>query len=254
MISLKSALPLMSVMVVLLVTVTACKLEQETSITVGVDGCAECGMVIDQEREACVYEVDRVFSTFCSPGCLLRSFEGRRKEGERPPDRIFIADYETGKLVPHESMTFLLTDHRRTTMEWGILGFTDSERAAAHRQHDDETLVDWVGLRTLCGEPDLRLSWVLGPEGFDPPVVQVRKGELIEWAFEGRGLEEDQKIALRGYREFGEVVIPAAGPPVEVRLLASRPGEGFVLESVTDGEVLGQLRVEGPHTPDEEGM
>jgi len=252
-ICLRSSLPRMSVLL-LLVTVTACKLEQEPSITVGVDGCAECGMVIDQTREACAYEVDRVFSTFCSSGCLLKSFEGRRKEERRPPDRIFFADYETGELAPHESMTFLLTDHRPTTMGWGILGFTDSERAAAHRQRDDEILVGWVGLRTLRGEPDQRLSWVLGPEGFEPPVVQVEKGELVEWVLECRGLEEDQKLALRGYPEFGEIVIPAAGPPVVVRLLASRPGEGFILESVLDGEVLGQLRVEGPHTPEEEGM
>jgi hypothetical protein len=239
---------------VFLVTVTACKLEREPSITVGVDGCTDCGMVIDQVREACVYEIDRSFSTFCSPGCLLNSFERRRKEGRQPPDRIFFADYETGDLWPHESMTFLLTDHRPSTMGWGILSFADFESAAANRQHADEILVDWVGLRTLRGEPDRRLSWVLGPEGFDPPVLQVEKGELVEWALASRGLEQDQTIALRGYREFGEVVIPAAGPPVRVRLLASRPGEGFVLESVPDGEVLGQLRVKGPHTPDEEEM
>jgi hypothetical protein len=249
----KSTLPLTSVMV-FLVMVTACKLEREPSITVGVDGCTECGMVIDQEREACIYEVDRVSFTFCSPGCLLKSFEKRRKEGRRPPDPIFFADYETGELVPHETMTFLLTDHRPTTMGWGILAFADPEQAEAHRQFDDETFVDWVGLRTLRGEPDQRLSLVLGPGGFEPPVVLVEKGELVEWVLESRGLEEDQKIVLRGYREFGEVVIPAAGPPVRARLLASRPGEGFVLESVPDGEVLGQLRVKGPHTPDEEEM
>ena len=250
----KSARPLLSVVILLLVTVPACRLEQEPSITAGVDGCTECGMVIDQVREACVYEIDRSFSTFCSPGCLFNSFERRRKEGRQPPERIFFTDYETGELWPHESMTFLLTDHRPTTMGWGILGFADSESAAAHRHHDGEILVDWVGLRTLRGEPDQTLSWVLGPEGFDPPVLQVKKGELVEWVLESRGLEEDQTIALRGYQEFGEVVIPAEGPPVEVRLLATRPGEGFALESVPGGEVLGRLRVAGPHILDEEQM
>jgi len=249
----KSHLPLTSLLVLLL-TLPACKLEREPSITMGVDGCTECGMVIDQAREACVYEVDRAFSTFCSPGCLLKSFERRRKESEGHPDRIFFADYETGDLVPHRSMTFLLTDHVPTTMGWGILGFSDSERAAEHRQHDDETIVDWIGLRTLRGEPDRRLPWVLEPGGFDPPVVKIKKGELVEWAFEGRGLGEDTTMVLRGYEELGEISVPATGEIVQVRLLATKPGEGFALLSVPDGEVLGQLRVEGPHTPEEEGL
>lgn len=245
---------LMSTLAVALGVTSACKLEREPSITAGVDGCAECGMVIDKQREAGIYEVDKDFRTFCSPGCLLKSYEQRRKKGESPPDRIFFADYETGDLAPVEAVNFLLTDHRPTTMGWGIAAFTDSTRTEAQPQHEDEAWVDWVGLRTLRGDPDRELSWVLGPSGFDPRVMQVRKGELVEWAFEGRGLEEDQRVELRGYGEFGVVVIPAAGPPVKVRLLATRPGEGFALVSVPEGETLGRLRVEGPHTPDEEQM
>ena len=139
-------------------------------------------------------------------------------------------------------------------MGWGIAPFANPDRAKAQLRHEEETLVDWVGLRTLRGTPDRELSWLLRPEGFDPPVMQVREGELVEWTFEGLDLNEDERIELRGYEEFGEVVIPATGEIVRERLLVTRPGEGFALISVPDGEVLGRLRVDGPHTPDEDWM
>jgi len=243
-----------SMIALLLAAMPACNQQEEPRIVAGVDGCDECGMVIDQVREACIYEVDKNFRTFCSPGCLLKSFDRRRKEGESAPDRILFSDYEEGGLAPAEAVTFLLSNHRPTTMGWGILAFSDPERAVSHVQHEDEALVDWVGLRTLRGEPDQRIVWVLGPGGFDPFALQIEKGELVELVLEGRGLDEDRKVMLRGYEECGEVVVPAAGPAVEVRLLATRPGEGFPFVTVPGGEVLGQLRVVGPHTPDEEEM
>lgn len=243
---------LVSTLALVLGATYSCELEREPGIAAGVDGCAACGMVIGKQQEAGIYEVDREFHTFCSTGCLLESYEQRRRAGEPPPEQILLADYETGELAPVEAVTFLLTDHRPTTMDWGIAPFSDPDRAEASLRQEEEVLVDWVGLRTLRGKPDQRLSWILRPGGFDPLVMQVRKGELVEWAFEGMDLDEDRRIELRGYEEFGVILVPANGEIVRVRLLATRPGEGFALISVPDGKVLGRLRVEGPHTPDEE--
>ena len=102
-----SSFLVVSTLALVLGATPSCKWEREPSIVVGVDGCAACGMVIDKQREAAVYEVDKEFHTFCSPGCLLKSYEQRRKQGVTPPDRIFFADYDTGELAAAETMTFL---------------------------------------------------------------------------------------------------------------------------------------------------
>lgn len=237
-----------------LTTLAGCDPSREPTIAAGLDACAFCGMVIDDERHACAYVVDREVQTFCSPGCLLKSFESRRKERAEPPDRVLFADYEERGLHDADSVTFLLTDRIPTVMDCGILGFTEAERARQLRHDDSELLVDWLGLRTLRGELDRSVELVLTPEGFDPAVVELVKGELVELEIEGRGLERDEVVRLRGYDELGELLIPASGAPVGARLLTTRPGAGFPFVRTEDGVVLGQLRVAGAHTPDEEEL
>ncbi len=246
--------PLVSLlaMAIGLLTLASCDAGREPAITAGVDGCAACGMVIDDERQACLFVVDREIHTFCSPGCLLKSFESRRKQRAEPPERVLFADYEERGLHDADSVTFLLTGRIPTVMSWGILGFTDAERARRLRQDDRELLVDWLGLRTLRGELDRTVELVLTPEGFDPAVVELAKGELVELEIEGRGLERGVVVRLRGYDELGELEIRASGAPSRARLLASRPGAGFPFVRTEDGAVLGQIRVAGAHTADEE--
>jgi hypothetical protein len=239
--------------VFLALSVCGCAADRQPKITVGVDGCSSCGMVIDKGNEACVYYVDREFSAFCSPGCLLRSFETRRKQGEPLPDSIFFADFQGTGFHPSESVSFLLTERIPTVMEWGFISFVDAATAGAHRQHEDELVVDWLGLRTLRGLPDRHLSLSFGVNGMAPEVVELKKGELVEWSIVGRQLGADLRVRLRGYEELGELLIPASGDPVTVRMLATRPGAGFPVVRTDDDSILGQVRVVGPHTVDEEG-
>ncbi len=234
-----------------LLVVAGCDPSREPTIAAGLDACALCGMVIDDERQAGAYVVDREVHTFCSPGCLLKSFESRRKALAEPPERVLFADYEERGLHDAGSMTFLLTDRIPTVMDCGILGFTAGERAR-QLSGEGEPVVDWLGLRTLRGELDRSVELALTPEGFDPAVVELAKGELVELAITGRGLGRDEVVRLRGYDELGELVVPASGAAQKVRLLAARPGAGFPLVRTEDGAVLGQIRVAGAHTADEE--
>jgi hypothetical protein len=240
--------------VILLVLAAGCGLDREPKIAIGVDGCTACGMRIDKENEAAGYFVDREFSPFCSTGCLLESYEDRRQQDQPLPDRIVISDYQGSGLHPAGEMTFLLTESLPTVMEWGIVGFVDGEAALAHRQSENERLVDWIGLRAARGEPDRTISLVLGPEGLTPETVQLEKGSLVVWEIEGRELKVDQVLHVRGYEHLGEIAVPASGRPVTFRMLATKPGEGFPLIRESDGRVVGRLRVTGAHTPDEEAM
>jgi len=230
--------------------VLACDTQGTPEIAIGMDGCAACGMVIPAAHQASAFTVDRDTHTFCSTGCLIEEFEDRRTAGLHPPDALYFADYETGELVRENVATFLLTDRLPTVMRWGILSFADRERASAY-QEAGEVLVDWPGLRVLRGSVDRTLEVVLTPSGLVPEVLELEMGQLVEWVFRGQDLAEDTTVALRGYEEMGEIVVPAAGESVTTRMLAARPGAGFPLVQVGSGAILGQVRIRGAHTDDE---
>ena len=245
---------LLITMLILPGLVGGCGTDSEPEIVFGIDGCSECGMLIDRENEAAAYLVDRELSPFCSTGCLLKSYESRRRQDRPLPDRILISDYEGSGLHPAGEMTFLLTESLTTVMSWGILGFVDRQEALAQRQSEEERLVDWIGLLASRGEPDRTINLVLGPDGLTPETPQLEKGALVIWEIEGRELVSDQVLVVRGYEHLGEITVPAGGEPVTFRMLATKPGEGFPLIRESDGAVVGRVRVTGAHTPDEEAI
>lgn len=232
--------------------VVACESSPQPGVAVGVDGCDGCGMVIESSAQACLYSVDREVHTFCSPGCLLQEYEKRRRQAQPPPDEIWFADYHSGKLYPAQDVTFLLSAHVPTVMDWGIVGFGSQQGATSYRRHQDELLVDWFDLRRLRGAVDRTLELMVTPTGIVPEVVQVSKDELVEWLLRAQDLAEDLELSIRGYEELGKIRIGAAGQPVRVRMLATKPGEGFPIVEVRKGTVMGQVRVTGSHTADEE--
>jgi hypothetical protein len=232
---------------------SGCRLEKEPEIAAGIDGCAACGMVIEDQKQAAAYYLDREFLPFCSTGCLLQSYEKRRKAGQLLPRRVFIADYLEGNLRPAESMSFLLTESLPTVMEWGILAFSDAESARAHRGHEKEVVAEWLAVRALRGIPDRTVSVTVDEIAMEPEVVDLVKGELVLWEVRGDDLDEDLRIRVRGYEELGDMVVPVGGESRRLRILATKPGEGFPVVEVGSGRVLGRFRVKGPHLADEEG-
>jgi hypothetical protein len=246
-----TALGLPAIAVALL---TACSGEVEPEISRGIDGCRECGMVIDQTGQACGYVAGSEFETFDSPTCLLKAYEARDRRGEELPVEIYFADYEDSSLHPAGETTFLLTDHVPTVMESGALCFASREAAEAARQHEDELLTDWPGFQLARGVPDRVLEVRFEAGGMVPDVVESAKGELLLWKVRVGGLEGDLSVSIRGYPEVGTVTVPASGDEVVFRMKALRPGAGFPVVRTDTGEALGALKVLGAHTPDEEAL
>lgn len=244
----------LSALAVTLAVVAGCGGGGEPAIVPGVDACATCGMVIDRAREACGYVAGREFVTFDSPGCLLSAYDEIRGAGDPVPTGVFFADYSEGTLHPAESITFLLTTHVPTVMESGVLSFADRADAEALRSHDDETVTDWLGLRTARGKPDRVLEVGVETVAMTPETVAVDKGDLVLWRLRGNGLDEDLALTVRGYPEAGAVIVPSDGAEVTFRLMAVRPGEGFPVVTVEGDRTLGMLKVAGAHTVEEESM
>ena len=225
----------------------------EPSVTAGVDGCAACGMLIENERQAAGCRIDGSFRPFCSAGCLLDDYERRREQGLAPPSDIVFADYERGGLHSADTAAFLLTRRLKAVMAWDFVAFASAEEALRHRLEGEE-VVDWPGLRRLRGRPDRILPVVVGARRMLPEVITSEKGELVVLEMRTEELAGDLRVRVRGYEELGEIVLPSTGETVEVRFLALRPGEGFPVERVGDGRALGRIRVAGTHSVAEEEL
>jgi hypothetical protein len=233
-------------------TLAACSRDVTPAVTAGVDACANCNMVIDEVNQAAGWIEGREFVPFDSPGCLLARYEARRKSGEPLPEAVYFADYEDGTFHPAEETTFLLTSHRPTVMESHVLAFGSRAAAERVREHEDETLTDWLGFRTARGQPDRDIEVTLGAEGLSPERIEVEKGELVVWSVRNTLEEGERRLAFRGYPELEPIPIPAGEEVTSFRLLAVRPGSGFPIVDEGTGEVLGAMVVRGPHTADEE--
>ena len=233
------------------VLVAGCGGEPTPEVMAGVDGCGSCGMVIDRVNEAAGWIEGGEFVPFCSPGCLLAEHDALRKSGQTPPEAIFLADYRDGTFAPVVDTAFLLTDHVPTVMNARVICFNSVAAASDMRQHEDEIVTDWTGYRVLRGEPDTVIETVFGPGGMDPEVVTTIKGDIVLWRARSEGLEEDLIWAINGYPEVEAAVVAATGAEIELRFMATRPGAGFPIESVSDGEPLGMIKVSGAHTADE---
>ncbi|MFQ5653516.1 MAG: hypothetical protein ACE5GW_02150 [Planctomycetota bacterium] len=229
-----------------------CKREVRPEILAGIDECRECRMIIDRVNQGCGAVIDGAFVAFDSPACLLRHLGSLRARAGAMPTALFFADCRDAVLHPAEKTTFLLSRHRDTVMESGVLCFGSREAAEALREHEDETVTDWPGYRTARGEPDRVVELSIGAGGMSPEVVEVARGDLVLWRIRGPELERDLIVSLGGYPEMGSFTVPASGEEVECRLLALRPGSGFPFTSGDGGRALGRLRVTGAHTDDED--
>lgn len=224
----------------------------KAEVVPGLDVCNECQMVIDQPRQAAGYFVDGEFVTFDSPICLLRSYESLEKSAERLPTAIYFAVNDAGEMHTGEATTFLLTHHRPTLMDGGVLAFANPAVAEAARTEGDEVAVDWPGVRFALGRPDRMIEVRFGPDGMLPEVVNAVRGELVQWSVRSNDLPSDLVLSVKGYPELHPILVPASGEEVVFRMQTTRPGAGFPIVATGVDAPLGMLKVTGPHTVDEE--
>jgi copper chaperone NosL len=119
-------------------------------IRLGRDECAECGMMIADDRFAGALLVDgageRRALVFDDIGCML-DYE-RRHAPEVAVTGRFVRDGATRAWVGAEGATYLCADRDRlaTPMGSGIAAFGDARGASERRGQVGGTTVDWAAL------------------------------------------------------------------------------------------------------------
>lgn len=228
--------------------------EKTPEITVNLDACVHCNMIISRINEACGYFAQGEFLPFDSPGCLLKEFEDLRKNGGQLPSGIYFVDYSTKKFVTADSTFFLITDHIPTVMNAGVLCFASKESAREYIKFPDEKVTNWQGYQTLKGTPDKIVKIAVSPAGMEPDVVILEKNELVEWVFFAKDLKGGYEFYLKGYDEIGKIKLVSSDGQITVRMFANKPGAGFPFINVANEKPVGMVKVMGAHTADEEMM
>ncbi len=235
-------------------TFIGCSGNKGPEIAQGIDECDYCKMVIDKVNEGCGYYHENEFITFDSPDCLLKGVHGLREAGNNTPSGIYFADYKKGGMQVADSTYFLLTDHIRTVMNGRVLCFKNSKHAKNMIEHDDETVVDWIGYLTIRGIPDKQFEVTLTENTLSPDVFELQKNDLGLLKIKADGISKGMSLSIKGYPEIEEFTIPSDGTVFYLRLLASRPGAGFPIVNSATNNPIGMIKVSGAHTTDEEAM
>ncbi len=99
-------------------------------IRLGRDECAECGMLIMEDRSSAARIIDAGQGPepqlFDDIGCLLD--REREEQGVRVLARYF-RDHQTAAWIPEARETFVMAEGVRTPMASGIIAFADPARA-----------------------------------------------------------------------------------------------------------------------------
>lgn len=118
-------------------------------IRLGRDQCAECGMIINEDRCSCASRIDAgrgaEVALFDDIGCLL---EHERQNPDSKVVHRFVHDYATKAWVNAEAATFLWAESLRTPMGSGIAAFATREAAENARQEHAGDLHGFADLRT----------------------------------------------------------------------------------------------------------
>jgi hypothetical protein len=113
----------------------------------GRDECAECGMLIMDERcsAARVVEVGgrREAQVFDDIGCLL---DLERDEGTVVVVERYFRDHETAEWVPYARAAFVVTGTIRTPMASGIVALGDLARAEKKAAETGGVVLDYGAL------------------------------------------------------------------------------------------------------------
>lgn len=126
-------------------------LSKPPKIRYGRDVCAECRMIIDDERFACAAVLaDGHFLKFDDIGCLA----AQEKELNDRMLRAWVRDAGTGGWIEKEKALFVHSRDLVTPMGYGFAAFTASEDAAQFAQKKTGRRVTWNELLSLPQEAE----------------------------------------------------------------------------------------------------
>ncbi|MDI1290569.1 MAG: nitrous oxide reductase accessory protein NosL [bacterium] len=126
------------------------ELQGPPELRLGHDECAECGMMINEERcaSAAIVEVagQRRYAMFDDIGCML-DYEHDHRNELRTVDR-FLHDHGTKAWIPASTAVVLYAEAGKlqTPMGSGIVAFADAAAAENARVTYGGKLFDYVGL------------------------------------------------------------------------------------------------------------
>ncbi|HHC09133.1 MAG TPA: hypothetical protein ENK55_10525 [Actinobacteria bacterium] len=113
----------------------------------GRDLCVQCGMIVSEPRFAAAYRLpdgtERIFDDL--GGLLIYGHE----HGELDEAEVWVHDVETEAWVRASDAWFVATAARPTPMGYGILAFSDRERAETFAAEVDAPVLTWEELRTI---------------------------------------------------------------------------------------------------------
>ncbi|MGD9692951.1 MAG: nitrous oxide reductase accessory protein NosL [Phycisphaerales bacterium] len=153
--------PTTLVLLALLSFSTACRraeLSGPPELRVGRDQCAECGMLISEDRcsAAVLYERDRerLHAIFDDIGCLL----DWRRATHDPPQRVletYLRDYDARAWIHANTASILRADRDRlhTPMGSGIVAFAHAADAEARRDEFGGDLTSYAALLSPLTPP-----------------------------------------------------------------------------------------------------
>jgi len=127
------------------------------ALRLGRDECAECGMIVSEDRSACAVLVEfkgrREHRMFDDIGCML-DYEHEPPEGVDVVEE-FVHDHESGVWAGARECAFLCAPPHAlpTPMASGIAAFTSRETAESTRAEVGGEVIDYAALAPA------RLAW-----------------------------------------------------------------------------------------------
>ncbi len=134
---------------VVLLTLAGCArqpLSGPPALRLGRDQCAECGMIVNEERFACGLLVERggrrEHLVYDDAGCMLDA-ELDGLSGSRILER-FVHDEPSRRWIAGDSATLVMAASIATPMGSGIVAFSSREEGEAYARAHAGTPMDWA--------------------------------------------------------------------------------------------------------------
>jgi len=124
--------------------------EGPPDLRVGRDECAECGMLISEDRCACAFLIEyrgsREYAMFDDLGCML-DYEHDGRDGVRII-RGYVRDHDSRLWVQSDQAVFLFADREKllTPMGSGVVAFSSADAAGPTREAVGGDLMGWSEL------------------------------------------------------------------------------------------------------------
>ncbi len=228
--------------------VFGCAGVNEAEIAFGIDNCQSCNMVIDQPKEAAGIMAGGEFYPFCNPICMIHEVN-RLKVNRVKADKIYLSDYEAGGLIPAAGSTFFV-GRIQTVMNYGVVAFADRVVAESLAKSYSGELFSYNEFRSRFENPNKIYTLEIAADGISPAKILADKNDVILLKL-NYNLDRDDELIIRGYQHIKPVKLVLGESPVELKLVADKPGAGFPMELRSHSGISGRLVVQGAHTTEE---